>query len=145
MPDDEAARAMARRVIAETQGPQKTDEYDEHGLVGPEEPLTLQNAGDRMMQYPSTLVKHATPEEAQANDLELQKARIKAELFALPKAAWLTQNVPGMQSVAKAFQMQQEKAAGVRQPIQMQREFSNDQEKQAYLDRVKQALDVVKK
>ncbi len=112
----------------------------------------VQEVTTKAIEYPSTLVHQATPEEALANDLKLAQLRNNTEMFAAPKAFWVENNVPGMRYAGEAMRKLDashrdapEVDAGeldepaVRQPVQMQREFSNDKEKEAYLERIRQA------
>ncbi|MDD5374442.1 hypothetical protein [Acidithiobacillus sp.] len=82
--------------------------------------------------------------------LAIMRAKGAIDTWATPKAFWVEHNVPGMGAAANAMrkldEAHRQPAKPVdggeiddRQPIQMQREFSNDQEKEAYLERIRQA------
>jgi len=68
------------------------------------------------------------------NDKLHPNARQDAELQVLRE-----QQEAARQQLAPRDEGEIDSPAGTRPPIQMQREFSNDQEKEAYLERIRQA------
>ena len=106
---------------------------------------------DKTVEYPASKVEKATTKKDLDNEIAIAKAKQEADKFAIPKAAWAVQNVPGMQTLNKlAFGRRPPEDAGemdtpVRQPIQMEREFSNEKDKEAYIERVREALKKAKK
>jgi hypothetical protein len=104
---------------------------------------------DKAVAYPSTLLTPATEQQKLQNDIAVAQARNKVEQFAVPKAAWAIQNVPGMSALNDAVNFRTvPKDVGelepVRQPIQQEREFSNDKDKEEYIARVRKAMENAK-
>jgi len=99
------------------------------------------------------IIKEGTDEEKANRTADLTVLRNKAEMFAAPKAMWMEQNVPGFSTVSKPFRdMERYRSTpneprdegeldepSPRQPIQMEREFSNEEDKNAYIERIRQA------
>ncbi len=83
--------------------------------------------------------------------LAIMKAKNAIDTWAVPKAFWVEHNVPGMGKAASAMRdldaahsaPAKPKDGGEidepRQPVMMQREFSSDQEKEQYLERIRAA------
>ncbi len=104
-------------------------------------PEWLRRAMDPGTTLGNTLASHmhqASANEKIQNEARIAAARNSAEQFAAPKAMWAEQNVPFARTVADALRSQNAPAPAPRPPIQMQREFSNDAERDAYLARLRE-------
>ncbi len=150
-------------LVNDASGP--TDfEVDEQGNIVPPapEPITWQNAGtelpNRMGDALSKLVgaDKVTPDQRLENELKLTVFRNKARMAAAqalhaaknmetgPVPGSNLWNNPAFNATEKAYKdheaARNQPDRAPREPVQMQREFSNDTEKEAYLDRVRQAM-----
>lgn len=110
------------------------------------------SVGMKLQEAPSKLLKPGTDEEKVNRTADLTVLRNKAEMFAAPKAMWLENNIPGYSRVTKPYRDLEryrsmpneprdegELDEPPRQPIQMEREFSNDADRDAYIERIRQA------
>lgn len=94
----------------------------------------IRNPGETLGSLLADHVPQLSENEKLQNEARIAAARNRVEQFAAPRAAWMEQNVPGARVVGGA--LRQQEAPAPRQPIQMQREFSNDAERDAYLTRL---------
>lgn len=114
-------------------------ELDDNGkVISPG--ITLKNAG---VIIPERIGKALAPYLPKPEPLAIPMAKNAADQWAVPKTEWAKNNVPGMQMLAQALSKAQgaqgSRQPEVRQPIQMEREFSNDPDREAYLQRIRQA------
>ena len=77
-------------------------------------------------------------------ELSIMRARNAVDQRAIPAAAWARQNIPGMETLNHALTYR-ERIPETRQPIQMEREFSDEESKQRYIEHVRKAMDNAKK
>lgn len=121
-------------------GPADLELDDKGDVVNPG--LTWSNAGtelpDRIAQAMAKFIGPQTEQRKMQNELAVLRARNEIDQKAIPLAEAAKQRSPVMAALAHQLTYR-DRAEQNRQPIQMQREFSNDQEKEAYLDRVRQA------
>lgn len=94
-----------------------------------------------------------TPEEKAQFALKVLMAKNKADQFAAPKAAWVRQNIPGMDAVGRVMDAHDRARSGEspvdggelddppaeRQPVQMEREFTDPEAKARYVENVRKA------
>jgi len=118
--------------------------------------LTWSNVGTEIPQRMADYVtggREASSAEKSQNDATIQIAKNKAQMFALEQMAKypsVYQSGPmkavegAMASLARA-KRGENIPASPREPVQMQREFSNDDEKARYMEQVRKAMDAVKK
>ncbi len=129
-------------------------ELDENGnVISPPEPLTWKNAGtelpNRLGDAMASHLPRANTDQRAQNDLAIMRAKNEAESFSQRALAAARRVMPTMYSPTRAYDDANSASRGdrpgyagsdvPRQPVQMQREFSNDQEKEAYLQRIRQA------
>ena len=129
-------------------------ELDENGnVISPPTSLTWKNAGtelpNRLGDAMADHLPRATTDERLKNDLSIMRAKNEAEMFSLRALAAARRVLPNLYAGTKTYDEARKASQGdrpgyagssaPRQPIQMQREFSNDAEKEAYLQRIKQA------
>lgn len=163
-PEEREARFLRKaqeRAAAEGKGMQQSSVADDAKSTSPpadielDEPLTLANAGQRipdaMGNKLADVIGRPSPEQRAVNEARLFSARNATDRWALENrenaaAAARLIGGPGLGNAAiAASNAGGEVLAGMdasrneRQPVQMQREFSNDTEKEAYLDRVRKA------
>jgi len=127
----------------EVEAPEADLELDDKGqVVRPK--LTWNNAAEELIGRAAHRAAQAIgtspdPQKQRAeNELQLMRARNEVDQRAIPAAEWAKGHVPGMRLANEALTYR-DRVPEPRQPIQMQREFSNDQEKEAYLERIRQA------
>lgn len=86
-----------------------------------------------------------TPDQKLQAEIEIAKAKLAAEQFAAPKALWMTQNVPGAKAAQEALNQPKDAEPAPREPIQQEREFSNEADKAEYIAKVRKAMENAKK
>lgn len=123
---------------------------------------TLMRAREKLIAATAGAVGKVMPapmseNEKLQNEFKVAKARNYVDQKATPAAFWLENNEPAMHVAAKYIRAANRPGGPVedggeideppqaRQPVQMQREFSNDAEKEAYLERIRTAMANAKK
>lgn len=108
--------------------------------------------GVALGEYIASKIPKASPETQLNVQLALAKVKNQAEQFAAPKAFWMKQNIPGMDYASHQIEnatrapkdmgeMDDAPEPGIRQPVQIEREFGADEAaKQAYIERVRAAM-----
>jgi hypothetical protein len=131
-------------------------EVDEHGNIIPPPPpkLTWLNAGTEIPnRLGDAMAPKVTPEQQAQNELATMVAKNKAAMFAqraLQAARRVLPSIYQSQPMKAAERSLSDLDQAHRDPPLrdiggIQREFSSEQEKQAYLDRIRQAQAAVKK
>ncbi len=163
MPENDDSRAkLAAQIAAKQMAAPKQEGFTEKlNRIGPK---PSPGEGERMRQITESLVRPQWPEDVgggigkrlAAGQTDESRARLSSLArryvdLVDPAAAQARQDEEIAENnrkleILKKYASQQpvdgretDAAPAPRQPIQMQREFSNDQEKEAYLDRIRQA------
>jgi hypothetical protein len=101
---------------------------------------------ERMKGYIETNVPQQSQERKVANETMGMNARDAVNAWADPKAAWAVQNVPGMRQLAQRLsQSTRDRNPQERDISSVRREFSNENEKDAYIERIRKAQAAAKK
>jgi hypothetical protein len=112
-------------------------EIDADGNIS--EPLTLGNAGTEIPNRIGAAVASVLPHtDKDLMELKIMQLKNQVDQKAIPAAEWAKANVPGMSRLNETLTYRERSEP--RQPVQMQREFSNPEDEAAYLDRVRQAM-----
>ncbi len=121
MADKNAARDFARKVIEKTQ-PEGTDgsyiggsgagkAYAKPTKVNPDDGITWANAGERLINAPSNNITPATSKDNLDRAIAIAKVQQKVDNFAVPKAAWAMEHVPGAAKVYDYMNKASEKSS----------------------------------
>ena len=120
--------------------PEADLELDDNGkVITPHPALTWQNAGTELPnRMGDAMANHLPHLDHTQTELAIMRLRNEIDQKAIPAAAAARQAIPGMETLGRILTYR-DRIPQDRQPVQMQREFSNDQEKEAYLERIRQA------
>jgi len=122
-------------------------EVDENGKLVPVQPRQ-DDPGTRLGNWVASKLPHQSDAQKSMNDASVQIAKNKAQMFALQTMAKFPsvyQSAPikaAEAAMARLLQAKQGQSPSpeMRQPVQMQREFSSEEEKERYLEQVRKAM-----
>lgn len=148
--DEASSFGPPRPTPAEMEADHGRAEFEKHleeaKQFGPPRPPARNEVSsdivDRAVRKLAERVPQVSDDQKMQNDAYVMRAKLAAERFAAPRMMAMkqniAQNVPGAEAAAHAIRKVVTQPT-VRQPIQMQREFSNEEEKVAYLARLREA------
>ena len=156
--DAEEARKRAAEVLGQQQTAERSYEDDapeeqKAEAVGEDKNYALKNpvsaALEKLGVMEAIQKRNASrSQEDKLSDAVLvskwNQAKNNAEQFAIPKAQWARENIPGFSPVADIWKRGTERPqlaedTKTRDPISIERTFSSEAEKQAYLQRLQEA------